>query len=287
MEESLKAATNAKTRQRSFDVKLRTAKEERSQHKERADSVERELKSVKSERDAAASGRDTDSSSRSHSRGRHRAEAYGPSASSQVAAPHRVSDKLQLLRDAVEWGSHALTDLKSGWSLIHHVCAGASPGGTQLGERRADGVEILGDLLQAFSELPSGMCALLLSNPTTGLPKPVGWTALRFLVNNADKDDAHRLRMIQMLIERKADTDTRMGADGVCVLSSATATSNAAAVNKLIECRADVFSRNTAGSTLVDYAKKSNKALKERLIALGVVAEVPCKGNGRHLIDSA
>ena len=128
---------------------------------------------------------------------------------------------------------------------------------------------------------------------TTGLPKPIGWTPLRFLVNNNCAKDAHRLKMITMLIEVKADTESRMGNDGVCVLGSATSTGNVAAVDKLIELRADVMVKNTTGSTLVDYAW-SNDVLKQKFLQLGVEGEVgdfaeKCKTavNGWNLAEGA
>ena len=253
--------------------------------KERADSVERELKKFKeSEGERSEKARADRMSSTSSSPSRRRRSGHDISASSQHA---HDGEKLQAFRVAMGWGDLDLTDKQGGWTLLHHVCNGASPGGEQLlDSRKTDGVEFLDGLLVAFSALPKKVSVDLVSGPTTGLPKPIGWTPLRFLVNNKSENDNHRLTMIQMLVDFNADVETRIGAGGVCVLMSSAATSNTRAVELLIESCADAMAKNIKGSTLVDYTW-NNKDMKEIFLARGVQKEVDLDGAGRHFLDAA
>ena len=276
---------NARKRQLSYEDKLRKKDTAYQKEKERADSVERELNEFKDKemqrRMGKQEARPADLSDSSSSPPRNRPRAPLGSASSQDL-PAEVAMKLDRFRNHMDWHDHALTAVRDGWTLVHHVCNGASPGAGQLPyDHKADGVDILDALLKAFGDMPRETALHLVSCPTAGQLKPCGWTALRFLANNKCEHDEHRHRMAQMLLDFKVDLETRMGNDAITVLMSAASTGNIPVLNMLLEARADVMAVNNRGSTLVDYSMHNN-AVKEIFKSRGVKAETPLDGAGRR-----
>ena len=277
---------NAKMRQRSYDEKLENKNKAIQKEKDRADSAERELYEMKDredkQRQRAQKARPAALSDSSSSPPRAHSRAPPDSASSQDDLPEELAVKMQWFRHRMDWQDHALTAVRDGWSLVHHVCNGASPGAQQLpDDQKADGVDILDALLKAFGGMQRELSVHLVSCPTAGQLKPCGWTALRFLANNRCDHDEHRHRMVQMLLDFAAEVETRMGNEANTVLMSAASTANIPVINLLLEARADVMARNNKGSTLVDYSQ-SNSVVKEMFKSRGVKAEVPLDGAGRR-----
>ena len=196
-------------RKASFDGKMQKMQNSLEQEKERADSLERELNEQKDkEAEGARAEKDNEGSLSSSSPSPSRRRS--PQRITFSASSHGAYDpaKLQEFRAAMDWEDDYAA-MKNGWSLVHCVCNGASPGGPQLPDgQRADGVEILAGLLKSFKDLPPQVVGPLVSGPTQGLPKPIGWTPLRFLVNNKGQNDEHRHKMVQMLIDVRANIES-------------------------------------------------------------------------------